>query len=614
MARTVVLLLMFLVCSRDGRTQEVLRFAWLTDSHVGSETGEADLRAAVADVNARPGIAFVVLSGDVTEMGTNAQVDRAHAVLAELRVPLHLIPGNHDTKWSPSGGTYLPRLFGSDRFTFEAGGMFFIGLHQGPPMRMSDGHWAPEDLRWLDSAVISAGTRPLLFVTHYPLDSGISNWYEALARLRGTKVQAILVGHGHANGLMDFEGIPGVMARALLRDRTNPPGYTIVECRPDSILCSEVPLGEEPPRRWAGIPRRSVPYHGGDGPRPSFAMNDMWPMVRQAWEVRTGYTIACRPAVAGDLCIVGCSSGEIRALSLKDGVLRWSFTTRGPVFSSPDTGMGLVVFGSADGSVYALEASTGRERWRSSTPEAVVAAPCIAGSTVYIGGSDGHLRALSLSDGQQLWRSDSIGGFIEARPAVTESLVIVGAWDGFLYAFGRYDGRMRWHWQGDRPGPLYAPAACAPIVADGKVFVVAPDRAMTCLELETGRQLWRSRRHQVRESIGASPDGTTVFVRTMRDSIVALDATSPDGAERWSSHVGFGYDLNPAPPVMVGSTVVYGTMKGLVFALGADTGSLHWQHRVGVSLVDPVVPLDERRFLIADMDGVVQVVTVGERP
>jgi outer membrane protein assembly factor BamB len=55
-------------------------------------------------------------------------------------------------------------------------------------------------------------------------------------------------------------------------------------------------------------------------------------------------------------------------------------------------------------------------------------------------------------------------------------------------------------------------------------------------------------------------------------------------------------------------------MKGLVCALDADTGSIRWQHRVGVSLVNPIVPLNEQDFLVADMDGVVQVLSVGERP
>jgi hypothetical protein len=57
-----------------------LRFAWLSDTHVGSTTGEPDLRAAVRDINSLTGLSFVVLSGDVTEYGSREQlqIGRAH--------------------------------------------------------------------------------------------------------------------------------------------------------------------------------------------------------------------------------------------------------------------------------------------------------------------------------------------------------------------------------------------------------------------------------------------------------------------------------------------------------------------------------------------------------
>ena len=73
-------------------------------------------------------------------------------------------------------------------------------------------------------------------------------------------------------------------------------------------------------------------------------------------------------------------------------------------------------------------------------------------------------------------------------------------------------------------------AAGTPVVTGERAWIVAPDRVMTCLDLHSGRELWRSRRHQVRESIGGS--SALVAVRTMRDSVVAFDALSPPGTER----------------------------------------------------------------------------------
>ena len=61
------------------------RFAWLSDTHVGSSTGEEDLRATVQDLNSITGLSFVVLSGDVTEFGSREQLQLAKEILDGLK-------------------------------------------------------------------------------------------------------------------------------------------------------------------------------------------------------------------------------------------------------------------------------------------------------------------------------------------------------------------------------------------------------------------------------------------------------------------------------------------------------------------------------------------------
>lgn len=202
--------------------RQSFRFAWLSDTHVGTQTGAADLLNSVHDINRMDDVAFVILSGDVTEMGSDFQLETAKSILDSLKKPYHIIPGNHDTKWSQSGCTKFLALWGSDKFSFTYGGYRFIGIHQGPIMKMGDGHFPPEDLRWLDSALAAfpKKTQPLFFVTHYPLDPGIDNWYTVTERLKQCNTQVVLVGHGHANEVMNFEGLPAVMGRSNLRERT----------------------------------------------------------------------------------------------------------------------------------------------------------------------------------------------------------------------------------------------------------------------------------------------------------------------------------------------------------------------------------------------------------
>src|SRR3979490_947096 len=62
------------------------RFAWLSDTHVGSPTGEEDLRLAVRDINSITGLSFVVLSGDVTEYGSLEQFRLAKEILDGIKI------------------------------------------------------------------------------------------------------------------------------------------------------------------------------------------------------------------------------------------------------------------------------------------------------------------------------------------------------------------------------------------------------------------------------------------------------------------------------------------------------------------------------------------------
>src|SRR6185369_2555888 len=128
------------------------RFAFLSDTHIGSPDGKAeeDLRRTVADINQMTDIAFVVITGDITELGTDAEIKLAKEILSALKVPYYIIPGNHDSGWSESGGVTFGKVFGYDKFVFDFNGITFLGCASGPFVRMSDGHIPRDAVVWLD--------------------------------------------------------------------------------------------------------------------------------------------------------------------------------------------------------------------------------------------------------------------------------------------------------------------------------------------------------------------------------------------------------------------------------------------------------------------------------
>ncbi len=619
-------LLVLLMAAVPAVSRGPLRFAWLSDTHVGSDRGADDLRASVSDINVTPGLSFVLVTGDVTEMGSYSNLRLAKDILDGLHVPYHIIPGNHDTKWSGSGGSDFARLWGADRFAFESGGFRFIGLSQGPILRMGDGNWAPQDVRWLEGLLAEPGgaTKPTVFVSHYPLDESIANWYVVLDKLKTVPTVAVLVGHGHKNRAMDYEGLQGVMGRANLGTKEAASGYTIVEVEAKAMTFAERTAGKTraPWHRIAlkkgGLPivatgrpsggARGPGTNAGPSPRPDFGVNGLYPQVRVRWRFDAGWTIASSAAVAGETVVFGDASGAVRALRIADGSIAWEFKTDEPVYSTPAIGGARVVFGGTDGTISALDARTGTSAWTIITGGPVVACPRIAGGVVYIGSSDHVFRAIDLATGRPVWSHDGIEGFVETKPLVADDKVVFGAWDGCLYALDINTGKLVWKWQGEKPSPYYSPAACWPVAVNGRVFVVAPDPWMTAIDLATGREIWGTDNWAVRESIGLSEDGQRVYVRTTEDVIAAI-SPSADGSEAvWETNAGFGYDINSAQLVEKDGVVFYGTKNGLLLALDGATGALKWKHRVGVALLNTVTPLSSREVVVTDFDGRVSLV------
>ncbi len=199
-------------------------------------------------------VAFVIITGDITELGTDAQLAKAKQILDSLKVKYYIIPGNHDTGWSESGGDHYTSTFGYDKFQFDHNGMRFIGCASGPYVRMSDGHIPRSAIVWLDSVLAKTPKdQPIVFCNHYPIDNSLDNWYEITNRLKHYNTLMIICGHGHTNKAFSFEGIPGVMGRSNLRAKAPLGGYNIVDVTGDSIVYTERRPGGEQLHSWTKV-------------------------------------------------------------------------------------------------------------------------------------------------------------------------------------------------------------------------------------------------------------------------------------------------------------------------------------------------------------------------
>ena len=585
---------------------EPFRFALLTDIHISDKNSIEDLNNSVNQINDTKNIDFVLVTGDITETGDRKSLEIAKSILDRLTVKYYAIPGNHETKWSPSGCTDFGRVFGSERFRFEHKGVSFLGFNTGPIMRMADGHVASQDIEWLKSLTRSIPKdEPMIIATHYPLQYGdVDNWYEVTDVVRSNNVRLFVGGHYHRNAIFSYDGIPGLINRSNLRAKEPVGGYTLYDISPDSIKVFEQTIGGEP-KMWAALSMTEKYFEeqGSSTKYPDMSVNKAYANVNEKWLIKNGASIYSSPVVWRGRVYVADDLGMLHCISLKTGKHLWKFASANRILSTPAVADGVVVFGSSDMSIYGVNALSGKMIWQTTTSAPVLGAVSIESGVAYIGGSDSCFRAIDIQSGKTKWTFCGLKNYVETKPLILANQVIFGAWDNYLYALDKNSGIENWRWRNGKTSSHYSPAAVWPVANNDKVFVVDPERAMTAIDLHSGKEVWRTMASQVRESIGMSNDGTRVYAKTMQDSVVCYSALGNIPKHVWAANVAYGYEHNPSMLIEKDNIVFGSTKNGLIFALKASNGELLWKYKIGNSLVNTVLPLDGKQLLFTSVGG-----------
>ncbi len=581
-------------------------FAFISDTHIGSPDGKAeeDLQRTVQDINKRMDLDFVVLTGDITELGTNEQLARAKKLLDGLRIKWFIIPGNHDDGWSESGGQSFITTFGSDRFSFDYNGIRFIGCASGPYVRMSDGHIPKDAMTWMKNILDTTDSNmPVIFLNHYPMDNQMDNWYEVIDLFKKKNTLLFMCGHGHTNKVLNFEDIPGVMGRSNLRAKKEVGGYNLVEVRSDSILFAEVNPVNSTTKKWSAVKIEQHNYAiSKKYPRPDYQVNQSYPTIITKWTYASEANVISTPAVGNGLGVFGNQQGKLVALSLSNGKTKWSYQTGAGIYSSPAIAANKIVFGSTDGYIYCLNMS-GNLQWKYKANAAVLGSPVIDDNTVYIGASDHQFRAIDFESGKEKWVFYGLDGPVVSTPVIYKDVVIFGAWDTYLYALNKHTGVMNWKWNNGSTVRNYSPASCIPVIHNNLIYIVAPDRYITAIDINSGKSLWRNNSSSVRESIGISEDGNYVYGKTMNDTLVAFSTSAVIQQTAWKMNVGYGYEHVPSMLIEKDGIIFFGTRSGVVYAVEAAAQKTRWAHKIDNSMVNTVQVINKKNIVVSTMDG-----------
>lgn len=211
----------------------------LSDTHItapgrlayGRVDTHAALARAVAHLKALPArlgpIDAVVVSGDLTDLGLDAEYEAFRALTADLEAPLFVLPGNHDDRAALrrafADAAYLPAGDGPLDYAVRIGALKVIALDTTVPGQ-SYGALDGAQLAWLDATLAADPGAPcLVFCHHPPFDTGVAHMDRQRLRDAGAFLEVLRAhpqlrlaafGHVHRAVSATMGGVPCQIAPA----------------------------------------------------------------------------------------------------------------------------------------------------------------------------------------------------------------------------------------------------------------------------------------------------------------------------------------------------------------------------------------------------------------
>lgn len=178
------------------------------------------LREAIAHLNRLdPQPDVVLITGDLADKGERAAYAHLREILADLRTPYYVIPGNHDRldefRRAFADQPYLPITGEFIQYAIETLPLRLVALDSVVPGR-TRGNVCDERLAWLDRTLSQRpDARTLVMMHHAPFVTGLPHIDEvgmdrsdALERViaRHPQVERVLCGHVHRSTQIRFGG------------------------------------------------------------------------------------------------------------------------------------------------------------------------------------------------------------------------------------------------------------------------------------------------------------------------------------------------------------------------------------------------------------------------
>jgi outer membrane protein assembly factor BamB len=282
----------------------------------------------------------------------------------------------------------------------------------------------------------------------------------------------------------------------------------------------------------------------------SLAMNGASPLISS-------------PIVSSDFVVAAAKSGQVVAVTAREGRVIWQQTLAGGVGASPAQAAGRIFLPSLGGQLYAIQLDNGNVQWQRalggtnySSPTLITdpATGAVDSLVLAAGFPAKSLSRVRVSDGSSIWESKpgDIANLVYSSPALAGQQLIVGMNYGRLQSFDLATGTAGWHY--DAAGQVYL---SSPLVHGDRAYFFPGDPLARLFAVDT--------------ATGAAVAG------------FPLSVADPAGVPAGQL---LAHKVSVSSPVSIGDRIVVQVRQEYQMATNQPTGN--WILREYVVAIDPV--------------------------
>jgi outer membrane protein assembly factor BamB len=608
--RIIKLILLFLLLINIIPKAQPFKFGWITDLNISKSNYDKELTFLIKELNKKPDLEFVIISGNITESGKNDELESAKKILSTLNAKYYLIPGINDFRWSESGCSTWKEEWKDNKFNFEYKGIRFIGLSAAVPWLGGTGHISPEDLTWLDNILSGANQQQqIIIVLNIPIDSGIDNWFEITNRLMNRNVIAALAGQSEKNKISNYLGMTNVINHSSINWKGGWE-FTVVENRPDTLAFFEITNKDSIPKLWGVLDKlKKNEISKVD------SINFINRNATLLWQKELKRTYLVSPIVWEEKIFIASKSGIVTCFDMNGNQL-WDYDTYAPVFSRPVIADNVLAVGNLRGDLVTIDPTTGNQIQTIGLDDIISSQLTTIDyegkkllmtgkkpkKVIVIGTASGKLLCYDLNSLEPIWENKSASGVIQTRPLYINNKIIFNSWDGYLNCVDARTGALNWKWPGNKI-INELPATCSPVTDGKNVFIISPDKYVTAIDLLLGGIVWRKNFTNSWESIGITSDNS-ILVKSSKDKFFFLSGNNGNIIKE--INLDYGEDKISSSLTELNGKIVFGSQNGWVYFINKryDVSKVLFQ---GTASILDVQNIKEDIYVSLNLDGVLSV-------